>query len=108
MPNATLWYISCFNKIKTSLEATGKDSPTKIIDPVCGMGVEPGRTKLVSVHKGHTYWFCAKTCRRAFEADPNKYLEPKPAKKKGWFGRYLDRIAKTNEKEFGCAGPRCH
>jgi hypothetical protein len=45
---------------------------------------------------------------QAFEADPNKYLEPKPVKKKGWFGRYLERMAKTNEKEFGCAGPRCH
>ena len=92
----------------TTLETTVKDSQTKIIDPVCGMDVEHGRSKLVSVHKGHSYWFCAEACRSAFEADPKKYLEPKPAKKKGWFGRCLDRIAKTNEKEFGCAGPRCH
>jgi YHS domain-containing protein len=96
------------NIIMTSLEATGKNSPTKIIDPVCGMDLQPDRTKLVSVHNGLSYWFCAETCRRAFEEEPNKYLEPKPAKKKSWFGRYLDRMAKTNEKEFGCAGPKCH
>ena len=92
----------------TTLETTLRDSPTKITDPVCGMDVEPGRTKLVSVHKGHSYWFCAEACRMAFEANPKKYLEPKPVKKKGWFGRYLERMAKTNEKEFGYAGPRCH
>lgn len=91
-----------------TLDTTVKDTLTKTIDPVCGMEVESGRTKLVSVYKGHSYWFCADGCRRAFEADPEKYLKPKPAKKKGWFGRYLDRMAKTNEKEFGCAGPRCH
>jgi YHS domain-containing protein len=91
----------------TTLETAVKDLPTKTIDPVCGMDVEPGRTKLVSVYKGHSYWFCANGCREAFEANPTKYLEPKPAKKKGWFGRFLERMAKTNEKEFGPAGPRC-
>ena len=85
-----------------------KDSPAKAIDPVCGMDVQPGRTKLVSVHEGHSYWFCAETCRSAFEANPKKYLEPESAKKKGWIRRYLDRMAKANEKTFGCAGPKCH
>jgi YHS domain-containing protein len=92
----------------TNLDATVKDSSIKFIDPVCGMDVEPGKTKLVSVYQGRSYWFCAETCRRAFEANPNKYLESKPDKKKGWFRRYLERMAKTNEKEFGCTGPRCH
>ncbi|MFH1490030.1 MAG: YHS domain-containing protein [Pseudomonadota bacterium] len=85
-----------------------KDSPVNTIDPVCGMDVEPGKSKQVSVHKGHSYGFCAEVCRRAFEVEPNKYLEPKSVKKKGWFGRYFERMATTNEKEFGCAGPRCH
>jgi YHS domain-containing protein len=91
-----------------TLETKVNDKPAKTIDPVCGMDVEPGRTKLVSVHNGQSYWFCAEACRRAFEADPEKYLTPKPAKKKGWFGNLLDRMAKSNEKEFGCTGPRCH
>lgn len=92
----------------TSLEARVTDSPTKTIDPVCGMEVEPRRSKLVSVHKGHSYWFCAEACRKAFEADPDRYLKPTTGKKKGWFGRYLDRMAKVNEKEFGCGGHTCH
>ena len=92
----------------TTLETRVTDSPTKTIDPVCGMDVEPGRSKQVSVHKGHSYWFCAEACRRAFEADPDRYLKPTTGKKKGWFGRYLERMAKVNEKEFGCSGHTCH
>jgi YHS domain-containing protein len=94
--------------IMATLDNTAKDLTTKTIDPVCGMEVEPGQTKLVSVYKGRSYWFCAEGCRRAFEADPEKYLKPKHPKKKGWFGRYLDRLAKVNEKEFGCSGAKCH
>jgi YHS domain-containing protein len=89
----------------TALENTFAHSP-KIIDPVCGMEVEPGRTKLVSVYNGHSFWFCAEGCRRAFEADPEKVL--KPTKKKGWLGRYLERMAKINAKEFGDKGAKCH
>ena len=85
-----------------------KDPMTKTIDPVCGMGVEPGKTQLVAVYCGRSYFFCAEACRKAFEADPDRYLEPKAPERKGWFGRFLDRMAKTNEKAFGCAGPRCH
>lgn len=89
-------------------ETTVGGTKMKVIDPVCGMEVEPGKTKPFVHYKGRSYWFCADGCRKAFEADPDKYLEPKPERKKSWFGRYLDKMAKANEKEFGCAGPRCH
>ena len=92
----------------TTLNTIKRESTSKAVDPVCGMDVEPGKTKLVSVYKDHSYWFCAEGCRRAFEANPEKYLDTKPSRKKGLFGRFLDRMAKTNEKAFGCAGPRCH
>lgn len=91
-----------------TLDNTTNNLSARSIDPVCGMEVEPGQTKLVSVYKGRSYWFCAEGCRRAFETDPEKYLESKPVKKKGWFGRYLDHMAKVNKKEFGCSGAKCH
>ena len=90
------------------IETGATDLPVKAVDPVCGMDVEPGKTKLVSIFKGRSYWFCAEGCRRAFEADPDKYLKKNPARKKGPISRFLQWMAKTNEKEFGCAGPRCH
>lgn len=91
-----------------SLDNTVKDTPIKTIDPVCGMEVEPERTKLVALYKGKSYWFCAEGCRKAFEADPEKYLKPKPGKRKGRFVRYLERMSKINKEEFGCDGPTCH
>jgi YHS domain-containing protein len=80
----------------------------KSIDPVCGMEVEPGITRLVAVYQGHSYWFCARACREAFEQNPQKYLESKHPNRKGWFGRYLERLSKANEEHFGRKGPRCH
>ena len=77
-----------------------KGSKGKAIDPVCGMEVDPKNAKLISIHRGYKYYFCAEGCLKAFEADPDKYLNPKPAKKKGWFGRYLDKMAKINKKEL--------
>ena len=77
-----------------------------ITDPVCGMKVVPGDTKLVSLYQGRSYWFCAETCREAFEANPQKHLAPK--KRKSWLGRCLERLAQANEQEFGAGGPTCH
>ena len=45
-------------------------------DPVCGMDVEPSTAKHTSEHAGQTYYFCAPGCKKAFEADPEKYLDP--------------------------------
>ncbi len=81
---------------------------TTNIDPVCGMEVDPGRTRLVAIYQGHSYWFCAEGCREAFEANPKEYLEPKPVKPKGWWGRYPERMAKANKELFGDSRPQCH
>ena len=77
----------------------------KIKDPVCGMAVDPSRTDLVAIFNGKNYYFCAEGCRRAFEKKPEKHIK---RKSKGWWGRYLDRLARANEKAFGPAGSRCH
>lgn len=89
------------------MQALSTDTSTHI-DPVCSMGVDPGRTRLVAIYQGHSYWFCSEDCRKAFEMNPQKYLESRPPKRKGWFGRCLDRMAKTNEEQFGSSGPKCH
>lgn len=81
-----------------------KDSSEEV-DPVCGMKIAPRNTELVSIHEGKSYWFCAEACRRAFEADPGKYLK---YKKKGRIRRWLDRMAKSNQQAFGSSGPKCH
>lgn len=43
-------------------------------DPVCGMEVSRMTAIEELVYQGKTYYFCARICREAFEAEPEKYL----------------------------------
>ncbi len=52
-----------------------------VLDPVCGMTVDPHTAKHRADYHGHTYYFCSAGCRTKFVADPRKYLaarEPEP------------------------------
>jgi len=52
-----------------------------VIDPVCGMTVDPHTAKHRAEHKGRPYYFCSTGCRTKFVASPEKYLgarEPEP------------------------------
>ena len=50
-----------------------------VIDPVCGMTVDPHKTPHRHAHLGRTYYFCSAGCRTKFAADPKKYLSEQPA-----------------------------
>jgi len=59
------------------------DAPSDggVLDPVCGMTVDPHTAKHRADYRGHTYYFCNPGCRTKFVADPQKYLgarEPEP------------------------------
>jgi YHS domain-containing protein len=67
-----------------------QDTPTKVIDPVCGMTVDVTRAEdngLTLEHEGRTYAFCGSGCLRAFREEPDVYAAkaqaaaeaPKPA-----------------------------
>ncbi len=49
------------------------------LDPVCGMKVDPAKAAAVIEHEGTSYVFCGKGCAVKFQADPQKFLAPKPA-----------------------------
>ena len=51
--------------------AAAKDT---VIDPVCGMAVDPHAAKHRHQHQGRSYYFCSAGCRTKFAADPAKYL----------------------------------
>lgn len=47
------------------------------IDPVCGMEVDPQNARYSSEYQGSDLlFFCAPGCKRAFDAEPKKYLDP--------------------------------
>jgi Cu+-exporting ATPase len=52
-----------------------------VVDPVCGMTVDPHSTPHRARHGGKPYYFCSDGCRSKFEADPARYLSGEEAKK---------------------------
>jgi YHS domain-containing protein len=83
---------------------TTSNSTQYFIDPVCQMKVAKDSKVPSFEFQSETFHFCADSCRKAFMADPEKYLESKPTKRKGLWGRYLDRINKAT----GGKPPCCH
>jgi YHS domain-containing protein len=57
---------------KLKLEA-GK-TPTKVVDPVCGMMFDPDNAAATTSYMGKTYYFCAESCKTKFDAEPRKYV----------------------------------
>lgn len=47
---------------------------TDVRDPVCGMSVSP-ESAAATRYEGKTYYFCCDGCRKAFEKDPERYLD---------------------------------
>ena len=62
-----------------SAEHHHHDAPAAagVLDPVCGMTVDPHTAKHRADYRGHTYYFCSAGCKTKFSADPQKYLGPK-------------------------------
>jgi len=85
------------------MNQTAKETNT-VIDPVCGMSVNPRTTEIEVTIEGQTYYFCAEGCRQTFVKTPEKYLEPCPEKRKGLWGRYMQRL----EKATGGKAMKCH
>lgn len=55
-------------------------APAKVLDPVCGMTVDPATSKHRHDHQGQTFHFCSAGCETKFAADPKKYLEKTESK----------------------------
>jgi Cu+-exporting ATPase len=45
------------------------------LDPVCGMEVNPASAEGKSDYKGVTFYFCSQDCKKAFDAEPLRYLD---------------------------------
>ncbi len=46
-----------------------------VVDPVCGMTVDPKTAAGSHSHQGKTYYFCSKHCVAKFKANPDSYLK---------------------------------
>jgi len=65
--------------VQPSVSASTPATSVEAIDPVCGMTVDPQKAAASVEHAGTMYFFCSRSCATKFQADPAKYLSPKPA-----------------------------
>ena len=56
-----------------------QDTSHQVLDPVCGMTVDPSKTSHHATHAGHEYHFCSSRCRERFIAEPDRFLAPAAA-----------------------------
>jgi len=45
-----------------------------VIDPVCGLEVNPREAQFTSTYQGKTYYFTDPDCKRMFDEDPEAYV----------------------------------
>ena len=58
----------------TSTTLVGRDSDQLVVDPVCGMSVEPESASAHRVHDGRDWWFCSVGCAQRFDKKPASFL----------------------------------
>ena len=71
-------------------------------DPICGMVVDPEKAEFKTEKDGQTYYFCSESCKHTFGETSTNHT-----KKKGFFTRFLEWIAKANTAKFGDKPPSC-
>ena len=49
-------------------------SSTQLLDPVCGMLVEPRHSAGTRMNHGRSVFFCSTLCLEKFDANPEHYL----------------------------------
>jgi Cu+-exporting ATPase len=57
-----------------------RHAPVTVRDPVCGMTVNPATSKHRFDYRAESFHFCSARCKTKFSADPETYLDPRPAK----------------------------
>lgn len=58
-------------------ETPNETSADPVIDPVCGMSVDPeARPELHVDYDGRRFWFCGKGCMLEFRDAPARYTAP--------------------------------
>ena len=63
-------------------------------DPVCGIKVTPDKGTEKTIYKKTQIFFCAKSCKEIFDADPKKFMPNQP---KSFWKRYLERLNKATD-----------
>jgi Cu+-exporting ATPase len=79
--------------------------PAEVLDPVCGMTIDPADAVGSAEHGGETYYFCNQSCLERFRENPHQFVgssrtpEPPPTRRPG------DEYVCPMDPEVRQAGP---
>jgi P-type Cu+ transporter len=62
-----------------AMSGSRRPGANTVLDPVCGMYVEPEKARASVEHSGKKYFFCSPRCAERFTAGPEKFLAPQAA-----------------------------
>lgn len=74
MPTVTPWLRSRVAEKPRAGESESVKEAEMVKDLVCGMTIDPATAAGSSEYKGQTYYFCALSCKKSFDEDPEKYI----------------------------------
>ena len=60
-----------------------REMGSDVRDPVCGMRVDPAKSRFSHEHDGRLYYFCCGGCQAAFKSDPIQFLAPAAGREAG-------------------------
>src|SRR5689334_22372107 len=60
------------------MEGSRQPGENTVLDPVCGMHVNPQTARGSAEYQGKPYYFCSSGCVARFTADPQRYLSARP------------------------------
>ncbi len=63
----------------TRTSSADDETPERVLDPVCGMMIDPATAAAKSEYKGATTYFCMEGCKQKFDADPDSYTRTSSA-----------------------------
>lgn len=63
------------NKTAVKIKIGAAPVPAQVVDPVCGMKIDPKTAAGTSTHAGKTYYFCSKDEKARFDKNPGAYIK---------------------------------
>lgn len=73
-------------------------------DPVCGMDVVEQGARHYLHFEHETIYFCSEQCKETYARNSGM----RTATKKGFLARFLEKLAKDNNRTYGGTPPACH